>query len=184
MNDDDLRFRTDGDNTYRATANLNTAIENPQVNINGAMDVNLGNNQNINNVNLNQEFGVEQSINNNPSVMNNEVNFVNTQSMNFGTNNSFNLENGNVSGENMFISDSANIGSNNSNDTFIDLEDNKNDKDVYKPAFKQKKKPLFGIEVSREIKAMMFIIFVLLVVVFVIPYVYDFFRELDLVVTS
>ena len=170
MNDNDLRFGTDGDNTYRATANLNTAIENPQVNINGAMDVNLGNNLNVNNVDINHGFGVEQNINNSSNDnINNEFYFDSRNDM-VVNNSNLNVEN-NIVNENVVVSNSDNI-------------DNSNEKVSYEPTLKQKKKPLFGIEVSREIKAMMFIIFILLVVVFVIPYVYDFFKELDLVVTS
>ena len=41
MNDNDLKNNTQENNTYHATSNLNTAIENPQINMNSAVGVNI-----------------------------------------------------------------------------------------------------------------------------------------------
>ena len=43
MNDNEIKYTQDDKNVYRATSNLNTAIENPQVNINSAVGVNIKN---------------------------------------------------------------------------------------------------------------------------------------------
>ena len=69
MNDNDLRngFDNNGsnnDNTYRATTNLNTAIENPNVNINSVMGVNIQDVEMNNSSNLNNSYEVNQ---NNPN---------------------------------------------------------------------------------------------------------------------
>ena len=54
----------------------------------------------------------------------------------------------------------------------------------YEPIMPTKKKPKRVSVLSNEVKAMMIIIFILLAVVYVIPYIYDFFRGMDLVITN
>ena len=55
MNDNDLKNSSTSNNVYKATTNLNTALENPQVNINSAVGVNI---QGIDNsYNLDQNRG-------------------------------------------------------------------------------------------------------------------------------
>lgn len=163
MNDNDLRNDIKSENTYHATTNLNTAIENPQVNINSAMGVNIQNTDNgmVSNLNNNDFLETNQF-----SEDNNIQNYVDNQ----------NQEN---------------------NLQFIPIEDNKqsfsssddssftsNGQVSYEPIFQEKKKPSTGIVVSRELKVMIFIVFVLFLFILVIPYIYDFFKGLQLVITS
>ena len=190
MNDNDIRNNNDN-NVYRATTNLNTAIENPNVNINSATGVNMvsasvyDNNFNI------QDNGMV--INNVPNqqvdIMNNVVN----QDLNLNSsaivNNESVVDYGNVN-NNQFIPNmdssinvqQVDINNNidNSNVPFYQVDENAK----YEPIMPTKKKPKRVSVLSNEVKAMMIIIFILLAVVYVIPYIYDFFRGMDLVITN
>lgn len=181
MNDNDIRNNNDN-NVYRATTNLNTAIENPNVNINSATGVNLvsasvyDNNFNIqdngmaiNNV-VNQDLNLNSSaiVNNEPVVDYGNVNNNNNQFIP-NMDSSINMQqvdiNNNIDNSNM--------------DTYQVDENAK-----YEPIMPTKKKPKRVSVLSNEVKAMMIIIFILLAVVYVIPYIYDFFRGMDLVITN
>ena len=143
MDSNDLNYKLDSDRTYRATPNLNTVLDNPQVSINNAMGMNI------------------QDMDNDVSYAYRDV-----TNFNINQNNDFDINKDNVSSE------ETNINS------------DKTSKVSYKPTLEQKKKPRSGIGVSKEVKAMAVIIFILLLVVFVIPYIYDFFKEMDLVITG
>lgn len=185
MNDNDLRYEfdnndTNNDNTYRARTNLNTAIENPDVNINSVMGVNI---QNIDA--SNSQNNLEQSL------INNDINTqVYTNSQSFMNNNNVDL---NINNKNQyqaqFIEDSVsnnNINPNMSFDSYDDISSTDNlDSNVrYEPTLKTKKKPSSEVVIAKEIKAMFVIVLVLLLFIFVVPYIYDFFREMDLVITN
>lgn len=176
MNDSDLKTRIDGNNTYHATTNLNTAIENPQVNINNAVGVNIQSVDENRNVSFdNNSYNVNQNVN-----MNNNQ-FSNYSQENYVSNNFINssVNVNNVETQPGFISDGNSSVMDNSTDSFV------NNKQVnkvsYEPTLKEKKKPKTGFEVSKELKVMIFIVFILFLVVLVIPYVYDFFKDLQLV---
>ena len=190
MNDNDIRNNNDN-NVYRATTNLNTAIENPNVNINSATGVNMvsasvyDNNFNI------QDNGMV--INNVPiqqvDIMNNVVN----QDLNVNSsaivNNEPVVDYGNVN-NNQFIPNmdssinmqQVDINNNIDNSNMDTYQVDENAK--YEPIMPTKKKPKRVSVLSNEVKAMMIIIFILLAVVYVIPYIYDFFRGMDLVITN
>lgn len=174
MNDSDLRTRTDGDNTYHATTNLNTAIENPQVNINNAMGMNI---QNIDE-NRNTSFDNSYNINQNINMNNNQV--TNYSSENYESNNFANssMNANNIEAQSKFIS-GDNSGMMDNNASLVN--NNQVSKVSYEPTLKEKKKPKTGFEVSKELKVMIFIVFILFLVILVIPYVYDFFKDLQLV---
>lgn len=158
MDSNDLNYKLDSDRTYRATPNLNTVLDNPQVSINNAMGMNIQDMDNdvsnayrdVTNFNINQNYGSDFS---NQVVENNS-------------------------------SYSQNLNSNNVNVVENNINDNNASKVSYEPTLKAKKKPRAGIVVSNEVKSMAVIIFILLLVVFVIPYIYDFFKEMDLVITD
>ena len=189
MNDNDIRNNNDN-NVYRATTNLNTAIENPNVNINSATGVNMvsasvyDNNFNIqdNGMDINNVTNQQVDIMNN--VVNQDLN-VNSSAI---VNNESVVDYGNVN-NNQFI---PNMGSNidmqqvdinnidNSNMDTYQVDENAE----YEPIMPTKKKPKRVSVLSNEVKAMMIIIFILLAVVYVIPYIYDFFRGMDLVITN
>lgn len=191
MNDNDIRKNNDN-NVYRATTNLNTAIENPDVNINSATGVNMVSaNVYDNKFNIQDNgVGINNITNQQVDIMNNVVN----QDLNVNSNAIVNNEpvvdygNGNVnnnkfipnmdSGINMQQVDINNI--DNSNMDTYQVDENAK----YEPIMPTKKKPKRVSVLSNEVKAMMIIIFILLAVVYVIPYIYDFFRGMDLVIIN
>lgn len=213
MNDSDLKFDSKKDNTYHATTNLNTAIENPQINMNSAMGVNIQNTEeDIHSSFMNNTSDYDNNLVNNSNyntsqnVIDNNINNYNVDQNQF--NSSFTLNNSQVDNSQAFstntISDGMTNGPdmdniNNSyqsqfipntnndvsygNETFSD--DNKINRHVsYEPTLKEKKKRGSGFEVSKEFKVMLFIVFILFLFILVIPYVYDFFKDLQLVITS
>ena len=190
MNDNDIRNNNDN-NVYRATTNLNTAIENPDVNINSATDVNMvsasvyDNNFNI----QDNEMAINNVPNQQVDIMNNVVN----QDLNLNSsaivNNEPVVDYGNVN-NNQFIPNmdssinmqQVDINNNIDNSNMDTYQVDENAK--YEPIMPTKKKPKRVSVLSNEVKAMMIIIFILLAVVYVIPYIYDFFRGMDLVITN
>lgn len=189
MDDKDLGFETNSDNTYHATTNLNTAIENPQININSATGVNL---ESIDDGGYNQQlYNNSLELNQNLNVLENQVdinqNFDNSKVGNFNGNNSLenDIPDNNIEVSQMnFMSNSEEIKVDNSTKSSNDVQNIKNNKVNYEPTLKQKKKPGGGLVISKEVKAISFLAFILLLFIFVIPYVYDFFKELGLVITS
>ncbi|MBQ8681848.1 MAG: hypothetical protein IJ509_02950 [Bacilli bacterium] len=192
MNDNDLMRNSDSQNTYHATSNLNTAIENPQVNINSAMGVNLQNGD--------SNYNVNQDLVNNVANFNNGYDINQNQfSSNFNTNQYDTSQNFNVVNDEVGTSQYGNVGSHsqfipNTNDTIgndVSLYNNEDfsnnehlDNVKYEPTMVEKKKPDSGFKLSKEFKIMMVIVFILILFVLVMPYVYDFFKELELVITS
>lgn len=196
MNNNDIRFDRDDKNTYHATSNLNTAIENPQININSVVGVNiknvdstnpmndvyssnLGNDNAFHSFQNDQSFDIPNSNNNfqglqngleeNLVVNNNQVNSTQNQfetnqdSSHFVPTNNFNSETS--SGVNYV----ATTG---------------NDQVIYEPTMKEKKKRGVTFKVTRELKVMLFIVLILFVFILIVPYIYDFFKELQLVITT
>lgn len=160
MNKNELNYGNNN-NVYRATTNFNTAIENPNVDIDRAIDVNIG--ENVDDINV--------SFNNNiSSSFDNGIN--NNQSVYINTNIDMKQSNYNV------------VNDINNNDFSVVNEKVENSNVKYEPTLKKKKKPSDGLEIPKEVKAMMKIIFILLIFMFVVPYIYDFFRGLGLVITS
>ena len=190
MNDNDIRNNNDN-NVYRATTNLNTAIENPTVNINSATGVNMvsasvyDNNFNI----QDNEMAINNVPNQQVDIMNNVVN----QDLNLNSsaivNNEPVVDYGNVNNNQFIPNMDSNI-----NMQQVDINNNIDNSNMdtyqvdenakYEPIMPTKKKPKRVSVLSNEVKAMMIIIFILLAVVYVIPYIYDFFRGMDLVITN
>lgn len=196
MNNNDFsNDRQMKENTYRATSNLNTAIENPQININSAMGVNIKDVENDNLANTNQvDFSnsYNDSHNDSSSFSNNYNQFDNFSSNQFN-NNSFeqNMNNTNVinnQGNSQFLSNA-----NNQNVSIQpELSDNQQKENInisnqnvsYEPVMHEKKKQPKTVTVPRELKIMLFIIFILFIFILIMPYIYDFFKELQLVITT
>ena len=194
MNGNDLENKVSENNTYRATSNFNTAIENPQINMNSAVDINIKDvvsSNDIYNVNLNNS--VPNNFNNNFS--NNDT----TSNFNITTNNpQFNMNNVNevnINDNNSNRINDINFGGsqfipNNNLVNNVSNEDNSqygyvpvDDDAVYEPVMQEnKKKEKFVI--PRELKVMIFIVFILFVFILVTPYIYDFFREIKLSMTG
>jgi len=180
MDDKDLKM--DNSNVYRATSNLNTALENPDVTVENTMEINI---QDLDNNDQSYVGNKDFIINNNyDSILleNNISNDINNVSNDNVVSNINNVSNDNVvSNINNVSNDNVVSNINNvSSDNVVSNVDNVS----YKPTMKPKKKPATGIKLAKEVKAMMIIILFLLIVVFVIPYVYDYFKEMNLVITS
>ena len=54
----------------------------------------------------------------------------------------------------------------------------------YAPVMDKNKTSQNKITISRELKVTIFIVFILVVFVLLMPYIYDFFKELQLVITG
>ena len=234
---------------YRATSNLNTAIENPELNINNTMGVNIQNdNQESDNNNLdsmeNSSFDDNQLYQSNmvsnednnqlyqsnvvsgesDSEINQSNNITSNESSNgvdLNTNASFedndnkiyksnilsdyvndnnsnsydasSIENNRVMTGNDDVSlEKKNLDGNEGTNTFVPdtssyvpngeyAADNSNEK--YEPVMENNKKTV-KIAVPRDFKIILFIIFILVIFVLLMPYIYDFFRGLGLVITN
>lgn len=175
MNNNNLETDSNNEYTYRATANLNTAIEEPQVNIDSMMGVNMYNSDTDVNV-YSQKLDNYQVKDFNNFVSQADLQLNNVQS-------EFISNNNNNNSNSQFIVNEKQEFNENYNDSDLNLSNN-NDKVLYKPTMKQKKKPNSGLIISKEVKMMIIIIFILLLFLFIIPYIYDFFRGLQLVITS
>ena len=135
-----MNENNDNNTQYRATSNLNTAIDNPQINVDNVNDVN------VNNVNNNSYLGDTNS---------NDSGFLN---------NYYSTDNATV--------DNSNININNvSNDKINDTNYN------YEPVMDEKKNTSVGISSilhSKELKIIIFILFLLCIFLLLMPYIYDF----------
>jgi hypothetical protein len=185
MNDKDLNFKTNNqDNVYKATVNFNTAFENLDANINNAVGVNIQESDDIQNFNGNINV---QNFNGNLNQVeiNNQVSDNNFYNNDLYSNNFVNVQNNTVNVDNNVANmqnNTVNVYNNIETSDNSVIQDNKNIN--YVPTMKKKKKPSSGIMISKEVKVMAVIVFVLLIVVFVIPYIYDFLKEFGLVITS
>lgn len=163
MNDNNLNnndLNNNKVNTYHATSNLNTAIENPQINVSSATGVNI------------KDSGYNNYAENN---INNNTNFLN---------NNFNQSNNNIDSSNNDIS-SKYVPTN--NDSNYNSYSNYNTENYsYQPVMKEKKEnnALSSTIHSKEFKIMIFIVFILVLFLLLMPYIYDFFRELSMSMTA
>ncbi len=219
---------------YHATSNLNTAIENPELNINNAMGVNIQNdNQELDDTNSlnnvdNTSFDDSQLYQSNlvSSEDNNQLYQSNIESNGSGNgldlntnssledndngvyksnilsdyvndNNSNNydvtsIENNRVmTGDDVSLVDDNHDGNEKTNtfvpDTSKYVPNNEyatnNSSEKYEPVMENNKKTV-KIAVSRDFKIILFIIFILVIFILLMPYIYDFFKGLGLVITS
>lgn len=195
MNNNELKVNNNETDVYQTTPNFNTAIENPNININGVMDVNIEN--------IEEDHNYMQSLGNNGAVvsqnfnaMNQNVNIVDYSNIN---NNQIGGQSLNIDGnsgvvttnmeqiplENVAVNNSVtdmainNVNSNQINNT----NDNNNIsnvsvKDSYRPVLDKKKKPAtVSFRVSKEVITTVIIIVILLLFISCMPYIYDFFHN-------
>lgn len=160
MNDNDLM--NDGakvDSTYRATTNLNTAIENPQINMNSAVGINI---KDVGPNNLaNDRFSNDNMVN--TSFSNN---IVSTDINNTYDQTSYTTEN-------QFITNTTSVGGNYSQDVTPSFHEEVS----YEPTMEEKKEKNNRFVIPRDFKIMLFIVFILFIFILVMPYIYDFFRN-------
>lgn len=221
MNENELNDNSNK-NVYRATTNLNVDMENPQIHINSAVDMNIRNTDNGNSYdssyshnyggsfdnrgdfykdysdntggqiglnsnyqpNLNQgndhTYLTDQNYSN--RLSNASLNSVNSTFTNVDyevSNNKINqadssiISNANVT--NNFIpnqvSSPENIESYVSNNTESNIE--------YQPTMEEKKEKR-NFQIPNEVKVMGFIVFILMIFLLLMPYIYDFFKGLQL----
>ena len=182
-----------GSGTYHATSNLNTAMENPEFAVNDAMGVNIDNTSSEQNMVSNPYVDNYSSFDNGNSNIDNS--FVPKQEeFNNNGNNSFISQQSvgnNVSEGNSFIPQQGvenNISESNSfvptsSGNFEPNVDSGNSESYdYEPVMQQNKKKAFGL--SREVKVVIFIAVILFLFIMFMPYIYDFFKDLQLVFTS
>ena len=161
MNDNNINNNSDNSNvnTYHATANLNTAIENPEINMWSTTGINIEENNNYLNNNQNT---INNQIQNNPNQYDNSLNNNPTPSPITNTTPNF--------------SDYSSEYETN----FYNTDEN-NNYYSYEPILQEKKNNsnvMSEIIHSKEAKLMVLIIFILIVFLLIIPYIYVFFINL------
>lgn len=152
-------------NVYHATTNLNTAIENPTINMGSATGVNIEDN-NLNNIQSEQNNIILNAPNPNIQQPNPNNNFIGNQST---------IDNTTTSQTPNFSDYSSEYETN-----FYDTNDN-NQYYSYEPIIQEKKNNAnkkLNITQTKEAKLMVFIILILLIFILIIPYIYDFFLGL------
>lgn len=187
MNDNDFKIDNQEKSTYHATSNLNTAIENPQINMNSAVGVNIKN-VGANHI-LNNQFD-ELQMNNHSSLEEQNEQKLPDQMNQFQKMDSFyqssfvdNLEKKeDLTDHSLGESTEFIASSSDTSTTFSTQLDGK--KVVYAPTMEEKKKHNKKITISREFKVMLFIVFILMIFILVVPYIYDFFKQLELIITA
>ena len=165
MNENNIN--NDNNTRYKATSNLNTAIENPQINVNNATDVNVQNLGYNNYVSQNDDTSNDLS-NNNYSISNtNDIPTTNSSDINSDNNNDSKINNDDT------ITD-TNYSATNSNDNNY----------LYEPTLEEKKidneNIISNLFHSREFKALIFILFILCLFLLLMPYIYDFIKDIKL----
>ena len=154
MNDNNYNSNDTHVNPYKATSNLNTAMENPQINVNSVTGINVKD--------LGQNNYADEIKEENPAFLNN-------------------LYNSNHS--NQINSDDSKVESNSyetmSNQNFSNYS--------YEPVMAEKKVKqenfLSSILHSKEFKVIIFIAFMLCIFIMLMPYIYNFFKALEIRLT-
>ena len=161
-NQDQISESNSSVGVYKATSNLNTAMENPNMDVSSATSVNIQDNQIYNNSAFNSNnsnvtsFNVSSDIN----VSNIDDDIVKNKIQNTILSNSNSFENNNVINE---------ISSEN-----------------YEPVYEKKEvestSSKKGILNSRELKLVVFISFSLFIFILLLPYLFDWFNKLILTI--
>ena len=137
---------------YKATANLNTAMENPNIDVSSATSVNIQDNQSYNNSAFNGNISYENS---------------------FNVNNTVNVNNDNIVNDIVINSNSVS-------------KDNIGSSDNYEPVYEKKEVESTSskgkIFKSRELKLVIFITFSLFIFILLLPYLFDLFNKLVLII--
>lgn len=189
MNDNNLNQNA---GTYKATTNLNTAIDNPQINVNSATGVNvqdLGYNNYVesNNQGSDNFTSTSFSVNNNSDNSLSNINSNSASNLNSNVNNNVNVNTGNNPIENTGINSSIGISNNSvesTNSTVVNTENTSNANYTYTPTLEGKKMEQKSVVSSMlhsgEFKALILIVFVLFLFLLVMPSIYDLIRKIKL----
>ncbi len=201
MNENELNIDSKPKNTYRATTNLNIDMENPQIHMNSATGMNIKDVNQTNNLSSNfndsfndsddfyKDYSNQKPINqpyhtssNNPyQNPQNPINYSDMSNSNFKEDNLY--ENPNITSSNFYnnqsYQESSFIPTNNSNTSYTPSSSSYSTGVEYEPTMEERKeKKTFKIPV--EVKITGFIVFLLLIFVLIMPYIYDFFKNLQL----
>lgn len=178
MNGNEIDNNASSKNTYHATSNLNTAIENPQANIDSAIDVNIKNTEvTSSNDQFNNQFGMDS---NGYFQSNGANNYSNLNGMNNQVD-SGNFSHSDYSENNTNYNSSNSIESSSNASSSLNVTSGGSENGMYQPVMeKNKRNDKKAFKVSREFKIMIFVVFILVLFILVMPYIYDFFRELSM----
>lgn len=210
MNENEIKNKNN--NTYRATTNLNIDMENPQIHMNSAVGMNIkepsqtqnfsqdysspsntgyddfykdysnvpsqtqNNNSNNSQTNPSDGYGVNHNfsnMNSNNQWMNSEI-----------TENTTNLENKNYQNTQFISNQTQNnnfISNQDLNNNYVPTNDYSSEVH-YEPTMEEKKRRE-RFTIPTEVKVTGFIVFILLIFVLLMPYIYDFFKNLQLSLT-
>ena len=190
MNNNENQINSSDSNVgvYKATTNLNTAIENPNIDVDSATGINIQNNQ------FSSTFDNSYLNSSNLEVNSNNISsFDNNNNLGFNNNNDL-VDNNFNANENVSVNtggyakvvdqNNAWLNDDNSNSSFS----NGVSEDVnYEPIYEKKEVKLDSKEnafSSKELKLIIFIAFLLIVFILILPYLYDFFHKIILAIVN
>lgn len=193
MDNNDFLNHSSNNGQYHATTNQNTAMENPQFSMNNVTDINIQNVGEVNNYNANidsnsipsdsytSSFGQYDYQDNRNDSSNNYSSFDAHQSY------SSNAQDTSFINVPTYQSNVNGVSDNMVNTQFVPSSSFQNEEATsvsYAPVMDKNKTSQNKITISRELKVTIFIVFILVVFVLLMPYIYDFFKELQLVITG
>lgn len=222
MNNEEV-FNVDSNaNVYHASSNLNTAMENPNVNIGNATDINIkdplevsNNNSLESNNNINNNY--EQEVQSNDEVLSYQSNTFqedvntpyndnvyypdDTQNNDVNDNNHQNNSSESIVSKfagytnlssrinfqpDGFITDNIDTSSQEVNFNNSEVNEVSNHQEVIQNVSVEdnNKKRNNKIVISKELRNLIVIVIVLVLFISVMPYIYDFFKDLQLIVTG
>lgn len=174
MNDNNLINNQSNQGKYHATRNLNTEIENPEINVNSVTGVNIKDISSTNKISNNDTIA---SYFNNGNGLNNSI-VDNNEILNANTPK---IENTNIN---------LNKRLNDSNDTVMEEKinntssyENSKKQVIYEPTLKEKKTQKQNLKIPTELLVMFLVVIILLIVVIVIPYIHEIIQEIQLKLT-
>lgn len=201
MNENELNIDSKPKNTYRATTNLNIDMENPQIHMNSATGMNIKDVNQTNNLSsifndsfndsddFYKDYSNQKPINqtyhassNNPyQNPQNPINYSDMSNSNFKEDNLY--ENPNITSSNLYnnqsYQESSFIPTNTSNTSYTPSSSSYSTGVKYEPIMEERKEKK-TIKIPVEVKITGFIVFLLLIFVLIMPYIYDFFKNLQL----
>lgn len=157
---EDSNMNSEGKNVYRATSNMNTALETPNVDIDSITGINIDNVYDglDTDVMQNQNYGLNNS--GDDSFQSNDIadNTINSDN-NYNNNDFIPKEISGITNDSLV-----------SNNELV-VENKQNEKVVYEFTGEFKKKPNNGFDVWDELKVMLLIVGILLLIMFIFPYI-------------
>ena len=166
---------------YKATRNLNTAIENPEMNVNGITTVNIQDISSNNNKNEDEKINLE-NLNISNNTIENNTNKIEPQNIIPETNDEEIAKE-----ETKILSKFLNQSQKKISETEInDIKNYEENKKLtqYMPVLEEKKEDNKDSKIPSELLVLGLVVLILLIVVIVIPYIYDFIQNIILNMTT